>query len=99
MISRKTLLLLIIIPILYTLLFGGLFSRNVLTEVPIIVCNLDGGFESQKLIQNLYDTPELKIIFVETNAEDISKLLLENHSFGAVVIPENYSKELNIKFR
>ena len=96
MISRKTLTLLIVIPILYTLLFGGLFSRNVLTEVPIIVCNLDSGFESQKLIQNLYDTPELKIVSIETSSEDITKLMLEKNSFGTVVIPENYSKELNI---
>ena len=96
MISHKTLTLLIVIPIVYTLLFGGLFSRNVLTEVPIIICNLDSGFESQKLIQNFYDTPELKIVSVETNAEDIVQLMLEKNSFGVVVIPENYSKELNI---
>ena len=76
MILRKTLSLLIVIPILYTLLFGGLFSQNMLTEVPIIICNLDDGFESQNLIQNLYDTPELKIISVETNVDDISKLMI-----------------------
>ena len=96
MISRKTLTLLIVIPILYTILFGSLFSRNVLTEVPIIICNLDDGFKSQKLIQDLYDTPELKIVSVETNAEDIPQLMLEKHFFGALVIPENYSKEINI---
>ena len=95
-IERKTLILLVFIPILYTLLFGGLFSRNVLTEVPIIVCNIDGGFESQKLIQNLYDTPELKIVSVETNADDIATLMLKNNSRGAVVIPKNYSKEIHM---
>ena len=95
MILRKTLSLLIVIPILYTLLFGGLFSQNMLTEVPIIICNLDDGFESQNLIQNLYDTPELKIISVETNVDDISKLMILNDSFGAIVIPKNYSKDIN----
>lgn len=95
MVSRKTWTLLIFIPILYSLLFGELFSRNVLTEVPIIICNLDDGFESQQLIHNLYDTPELKVVSVETNADNISKLIIENNSFVAVVIPKSYSKEIN----
>ena len=96
MVSRKTLALLIIIPIAYTMMFGGLFSRNVLTEVPIVICNLDDGFKSQQLIQDIYNTPELKVVAIETNAEDISKIMIANDSFGAVVIPKDYSKNLNI---
>ena len=32
------------IHVLFTLIFGGLFYKNSLTDVPIIVCNLDDGF-------------------------------------------------------
>ena len=52
------------IHVLFTLIFGGLFYKNSLTDVPIIVCNLDDGLSSQELIRDLYDTPEVAIKFV-----------------------------------
>ena len=94
MISRKTLTLLIVIPILYTILFGSLFSRNVLTEVPIIICNLDDGLKSQQIIKDLYDTPEIKIIAVDTSTTDFYNLIVLGHLAGVVVIPKNFSKIL-----
>lgn len=94
-IDRKTLILLVIIPIVYTLLFGGLFSKNVITDVPIVICNLDDGFDSQALIRDLYDTPEVKVIAVENSATDVVDIMNQNQVNGAVVIPKDYSEQVN----
>lgn len=95
MFNFKTISLLIFIPILYTLLFGGLFSQNVITDVPIVVCNLDDGFDSQQFIQNLYDTPEIKVIAIDNSAADADTLLKQYQVIGVVVIPKNFSKQIN----
>ena len=94
-IDRKTLALLVTIPIVYTLLFGGLFSKNVITDVPIVICNLDDGFGSQALIRDLYDTPEVKVIAIENSAAAVVEIMNQNQADGAVVIPKDYSKQVN----
>ena len=86
--------LLFFIPVIYTLIFGGLFYKNTLTDVPIIICNLDDGLKSQQIIKDLYDTPEIKIIAVDTSTTDFYNLIVLGHLAGVVVIPKNFSKIL-----
>ena len=94
-IERKTWILLIVIPIVYTLLFGGLFSPNVITEVPIIICNLDNGFKSQSLIRDLYDTPEIKVKSIETDFNEPVEIMIQRKASGVVIIPKDYSEKVN----
>ena len=86
---------LFLLPVIYTLMFGGLFYKNTLTDVPIAICNLDDGFQSQQIIKDLSDTPEIKVIAVETSATDFDNLIVRGELAGAVVIPKDYSKNLN----
>ena len=82
------------IPVIFTLIFGGLFYKNTLTDVPIIVCNLDDGFQSQDLIRDLYDTPEVAIKFVQTSPPDFEQTIIHEKVSGIVVIPKDYSKNV-----
>ena len=86
---------LFLLPVIYTLMFGGLFYKNTLTDVPIAICNLDDGFQSQQIIKDLSDTPEIKVIAVETAITDFDNLIVRGELAGAVVIPKDYSKNLN----
>ena len=82
------------IPVIYTLTFGGLFYKNTLTDVPIIVCNLDDGFQSQGLIRDLYDTPEIAIKFVQMSPMDFEQTIIHEKVSAIVVIPKDYSKNV-----
>ena len=82
------------IPIIYTLTFCGLFYKNSLTEVPIIICNLDDGFRSQALIRDLYDTPEVAVKFVQMSPMDFEQTIIHEKVSGIVVIPKDYSKNV-----
>ena len=64
------------IPVLFTLIFGGLFYKNTLTDVSIIVCNLDDGLRSQGLIRDLYDTPEVTVKFVQMSPMDFEQTIV-----------------------
>ena len=94
-VDRKTVALLIFIPIGYALIFGGLFHRDSLTDLPIIVCNLDDGSLGRRLVRDLHDTPEIRVVEVNGSPLDIERRMLELKTFGAVVIPQDFSRQLN----
>lgn len=92
--NRQGVTILIFLPIIYTLLFAGLFYENSLTKIPVIICNLDDGSEGRNLVEDFMDTPELKIISVESDALDDEKFLREDTAAGVVVIPKDFSLKL-----
>ena len=93
-VNRQGVAIMIFLPIVYTLLFGGLFYENSLTRVPIIVCNLDDGSAAQVLINDFINTPELNVISVEGHALDDETFLHEDTAVGVVVIPKDFSLKL-----
>lgn len=93
-INRQGVAILIFLPIIYTLLFGGLFYKNSLTNIPVIICNLDDGSAAQALVEDFLNTPELKVISVEGDALDDENFLREDTAEGLIVIPKNFSNKL-----
>ncbi len=93
--ARRILAILIFLPIIFTAVFGGLFYNNLVTGVPIIIVNLDDGLKSQKILRDLYDTPEVEVIAVEGDAANISARMLEIGANGAVVIPKDFSQKIS----
>ena len=92
---NKTISILIFLPIIYTIIFGELFSNNVVNEIPIIFVNLDDGTQAQKIFQNISDAEEIKIVKTFTDDAEIEKKIFENKSFGAVIIPKNFSQKIS----
>ena len=87
--------ILIFLPITFTVIFGGLFYKNLVTGVPIIAVNLDDGLKSQKVLRDLYDTPEVEVIAVEGDAANVTARMLEIGASGAVVIPKDFSQKIS----
>lgn len=87
--------ILLILPLIYTLIFGGLFYKNLVTGVPIIAVNLDDGMKSQKLLRDFSDTPEIEVVQIAADAADIEMQIYQSGAFGAVVIPKDYSQKIS----
>lgn len=86
--------ILIFLPLIYTLIFGGLFYKNSITGVPIIVENLDDGTQGQKILRSLTETPEISVIEVAGDSADIDKKIFSSDATGAVVIPKDFSQKI-----
>ena len=91
---KRAALLLVAIPLLYTMLFGALFIRNTLTDVPIAVCNQDGGSASRQLVKSLQDTPEVSVYQLDGDITTSERLLQQDIVYGLVVIPHDYGEKL-----
>jgi len=57
----KPYLILTVIPLLFTLLFGGAFSPVANSDVSVIIYDMDGSNESRQLVGFFADYPYLNI--------------------------------------
>lgn len=88
---RRSACIMLLLPVVYTLLFGGLFYENTVTHVPVIVCNLDRGASGRQLVQDIAASPDLRITGQINTPEDASHLLARTGNVAVIVIPDDFS--------
>lgn len=92
---RRTLAVLIFLPFVYTLLFGGMFYPNVVKSVPIGIVNLDEGPQGRDIVRELQTVPELAVTLT-TQDEETGQAALEAQQIDTlVIIPPDFSKDIN----
>lgn len=82
-VHRRTVAVLVCLPFIYTVLFGGMFYPSVVKHVPIGIVNLDTGMESTAVIRELSTVPELAVVFTaqdEKTGQDALAELKFRHS-------------------
>ena len=88
---KRSAWIILCLPVVYTLLFGGLFYKNRVVQVPVMVCNLDEGSCGRSLIEDLRSTPELKIMGICDEPTDV----IADGDVGVVIIPADFSKKIS----
>lgn len=91
---RRTVLIIFWVPVVYTLLFGGLFYGNAVTAVPIAVYNLDRGASGRQLVQDLAASPDLRLYEMEGTGQDAAQTMTEKGLTAAVMIPPDFSRHI-----
>lgn len=91
---RRAACIMLLLPVVYTLLFGGLFYENTVTHVPVIVCNLDRGASGRQLVQDIAASPDLRITGQINTPEDASHLLARTGNVAVIVIPDDFSQRI-----
>ncbi|MBE6034431.1 ABC transporter permease [Aminipila sp.] len=93
----KPYLIILFVPIAFTLLFGGMFSPIFVENIPIAVYDMDQSAASRNVIDYFYDSPALSITEDVTSVEEIKEKLLSGEIYGAIILPKDFGKELNGK--
>lgn len=75
--NKPLLFLLVLLPLVYTLLFGAAYSANVLNHIPVVVCDLQQDSISRTLIAN-YDTSDRFTVVKHVSSYEEMKDSLEN---------------------
>ena len=92
-VHRRAAAMLLFLPILYLLLFGGLFAKNAVHEVPVGVCDLDGSGESRRLVRAFDDADALSVRLVGDVGET-EAAYRRGDICAYAVIPQDYEKSL-----
>ncbi|MEE9150849.1 MAG: ABC transporter permease [Thermoplasmata archaeon] len=81
-------------PVLLILLFGFIFTGEGETTYDLPVQNKDGGFWSTNLTETLNNTGLFDVRMVDPSADPV-EYILENDANMILIIPENYSIEID----
>ena len=91
---RRTAFIIFFVPIVYTLLFGGLFFKNAVTAVPVAVYNLDRGASGRQFVRDLAASPDLRLCEMDGAGQDTVQTMAEKGFTAAVTIPPGFSRHI-----
>jgi ABC-type multidrug transport system permease subunit len=91
--DRRVLLLLIILPPIFTLIFGHAFEASEMTNVPALLINRDSTPRTQRFIDVVSKNKTFQWRKESPDLKDESDLL-KHHVFAALVVPAGWSDSL-----
>lgn len=94
--QRSSLIILFGIPIIYTLLFGALYSSNVVKYIPLVIYDQDQTATSRSLIGAFRDSERYDIVAEVTSEEEMDYYLHNNKAMAALLIPPDFSQNIKL---
>ncbi|WP_196590226.1 ABC transporter permease [Pectinatus frisingensis] len=89
-------LIIFFVPLLFTILFGVIYEKNVVNNIPMAVYDQDQSKLSRALIQAYNDSERYNIITYVQSQEDLENQILEGKVLIALGIPNNFSKQVKL---
>lgn len=83
------------IPLVFFIYYASILSEGVPQKLPITVFDQDNSKLSRQLTQNLNATSSLDVIKTVFSYEEGEKSVKTDETYGFVVIPQNFEKDLN----
>lgn len=93
----KPFMILMVIPLFFTLLFGGAISRVYVQELPIMLYDMDNSAESQTVRDQLMKYPYFVMSEDAATLDEVEDEFLYGHIVGAVIIPEGFGADIKAK--
>ena len=94
--NPKVALILLGLPILYTILFGLVYNANSVKDIPTLIYDQDQTATSAALIQAVADSDRYKIVSEVNTPEDMEEYLYNNEALVAIVIPPKFAQEIKL---
>ncbi len=91
---RAALAILFGVPLVYTLLFGLLYSANVIKNIPLVVYDEDQTATSRALVQAFADSERYEIVGQVATQEEMAAYLRANRAMAALAIPPQFSRDV-----
>lgn len=87
--DKRLFAVLFLIPLLYTAMFGYLYSNHRVTEMDTVIVDQDRSQLSQKMVQAFDETETFNVIQLVNTEAEIKPLLEAGKAKVAIVIPNN----------
>lgn len=92
--DRRTLVLILVMPIVLTFLFGKALETGELRQIPSVILNQDGSPESNAIVTAFSTYDELQIQGEVETAQEAQDLLARGKIKAAIVIPQGFMKQI-----
>ena len=92
--DRNILLVLVIAPLVYTLVFGLTYYNAKVTDLPVVVVDADRSAASRSIIRALDATESLAVLEVLPDEGPVRDMLVREKVWAAVILPRDMEREL-----
>ena len=92
--DRRTLVLLLVMPIVLTFLFGKALETGELRQIPSVIFNQDGSPESNAIVTAFTTYDEVQIQREVGTLQEAQDLLAQGKIKAAIVIPRGFMKQI-----
>ena len=90
----KPVIILIFVPIGFTLLFGASMSPIFVDDIPIAVLDLDESDASREIIDEFGACSVFKIVDMAESADEIKESILMGDVKGGLILPKDFGKDI-----
>lgn len=92
--DQGVLIFFIIVPLAYPLLYGFIYTNEVVREVPVVVVDLSNSSLSREYLRKVDATPDVEIVASCSNLEEAKQLMKDRQAYGVIYIPAEFSKDI-----
>src|SRR5512136_260898 len=90
--DRRSLILILVMPIVLTVLFGKALETGALRNIPSAILNLDGSPESNVIVTALSTYDEIQIQREVATLDEAQALLARGKIKAAIIIPNGFMR-------
>lgn len=84
-------------PLAYGILFGFVYQKGKVTDLPIVVVDEDNSPMSQRLIDMLQDNETVKVLAIVPASDDLPALSVKHDAASVLLIPDRFEADLLYK--
>ncbi len=92
--DRRSLLLILVVPILLTFLFGKALETGELRQIPSVILNQDGSPESNVIVTAFSTYDEVRTQGEVATLQEAQDLLAQGKIKAAIIIPEGFMRKI-----
>ncbi len=92
--DRRSLVLILIMPVLLTILFGKALGGGELRDIPMVILNQDGSPDSNVIVTSLSTYDEVRLVGTVATVQEAQDQLAQGKIQAAMIIPKGFMRQI-----
>lgn len=92
--DQGVLIFFVLVPLVYPLIYGFIYTNEVVREVPAVVVDDSHSSLSREYLRKVDATPDINIIAYCSDMEEAKQMLKDRAAYGIIYIPSYFSTDI-----
>lgn len=92
--DQGVLIFFVLVPLVYPLIYGFIYTNEVVREVPAVVVDDSHSSLSREYLRKVDATPDINIIAYCSDMEEAKQMLKDRAAYGIIYIPSHFSTDI-----
>lgn len=92
--DQGVLIFFVLVPLVYPLIYGFIYTNEVVREVPAVVVDHSHSALSREYLRKVDATPDINIVVYCSDMEEAKQMLKDRVAYGIIYIPADFSVDI-----